>query len=165
MFWDKTIILVLPVMVFAMWAQHRVRTTYQRYLQVQAGRGLSGSEAARRLLDAAGLHDVEIEQIDGLLTDHYDPRRRTLFLSRENYHGRSVAALGVACHEAGHAAGGEFDASNRAIRLLAHHGIVTRQEQGMVKQVLGAAALTYVAGALMAVAQLVRLVLLRGGRY
>ena len=224
MFWDKTIILVIPVMIFAMWAQHKVRNTYEKYLQVRAGRGLTGQQAARRLLDAAGLTDVPINQTEGVLTDHYDPRRRALFLSRENYNGQSVSALGVACHEAGHAlqharnympltirqaiwpvagygsnlafplflAGFffsipmlmdigiavfavaaffalvtlpvEFDASNRAIRLLTHHGIVTQQEQGLVKKVLGAAALTYVAGALMAVVQLVRLIVLRGSR-
>jgi Zn-dependent membrane protease YugP len=193
-------------------------------LQVRAGRGVSGAQAARRLLDAAGLQSVDIHQTEGVLTDHYDPRKRALFLSQQNYSGNSVAALGVACHEAGHALqharqywplqvrqaiwpvagyGGnlafplffigflfqqpmlmdigiavfavaavfalvtlpvEFDASNRAIRLLSRHGIVTSQEQGQVKQVLNAAALTYVAGALMAVMQLVRMLILRGRR-
>ncbi len=224
LFWDGTILLLVPVLIFAMWAQNRVRTTYARYLRVPAARGLTGAEAARRLLDAAGLSQVAIERIPGTLTDHYDPRARVLRLSEDNWAGRSVAALGVACHEAGHAlqhaaayaplqwrqaiwpvagigtnlafplfflgflfripalmdigilAYGvaalftlvtlpvEFDASRRAVVLLTRHGLVTPEERRDVEKVLNAAALTYVAAALMAVAQLVRLLILRDRR-
>ncbi len=223
-FWDWTFLLLVPVLVFAMVAQNRVRTTYTRYLRVPTARGMTGAEAARRLLDAAGLSHVGIEPIGGELTDHYDPRTRTLRLSEANWAGSSVAAVGVACHEAGHAlqhAVGyaplqmrqaiwplasfgtnlafplfflgflfrlpalmdigilaylvaavftvvtlpvEFDASRRAVALLSRHGIVTPGEQREVKEVLDAAALTYVAAALMAVAQLVRLLILRDRR-
>jgi Zn-dependent membrane protease YugP len=223
-FLDSTLLLLVPVLIFAFYAQHKVRSTYEKFLQVRSGRGITGASAARRLLDAAGLDDIEILRTEGVLTDHYDPRKRALYLSEQNFGGSSVAALGVACHEAGHALqharnywplqvrqaiwpvagfGGnlafplfflgflfqipalmdvgiavfaiaaffalitlpvEFDASGRAIRLLSHHGIVTAQEQQQVREVLNAAALTYVAGALMAVAQLVRMLVLRDRR-
>jgi Zn-dependent membrane protease YugP len=224
MFWDSTFLLLIPVLIFAMYAQNKVRSTYAKYLRVPAERGLTGAQAARQLLDAAGLSSVPIEVTGGTLSDHYDPRKRILRLSEGNHGGRSVAALGVACHEAGHAiqhahaygplavrqliwpvAGFgswaawplfflgfllhhpllmdigilvflvasffaivtlpvEFDASNRAIKLLARHGIVTQGELGGAKAVLNAAALTYVAGALMAVVQLARMLILRGRR-
>lgn len=224
MFWDSTLLLLVPVMIFALWAQHRVKSTYREFLEVPTARGLTGREAARRLLDAAGLQGVDIETVDGELSDHYDPRERVLRLSAANDRGRSVSALGVACHEAGHAlqhAAGytplsirqaiwpvtsfgsglamplffigflfqfpalmdagiafyavaaffalvtlpvEFDASRRAVTLLDSHGIVTPEESGKVSKVLNAAALTYVAGALMAVVQLVRLLILRDRR-
>lgn len=224
MFWDSTFFLLIPAFIFALYAQNKVKSTYRKYLEVPSARGLSGAEAARQLLDAAGLSQVEIETVDGELSDHYDPRVRKLRLSRANHAGTSVAALGVACHEAGHAlqhAQGyaplqmrqtifpvarfgsnlamplffigflfhfpvmmdigivvylvaaffsvltlpvEFDASKRAVVLLNRHGIVSSQESGHVKAVLNAAALTYVAAALMAVLQLVRLILLRGRR-
>jgi len=224
MFLESTMLLLIPAVVFAMYAQHKVKSTYRKYLEVPSARGLSGAEAARQLLDAAGLSQVGIEVIDGELNDHYDPRVRKLRLSRLNHEGSSVAALGVACHEAGHAlqhAKGyaplqlrqvifpvasfgsklamplflmgflfsfpalmdigiavylvaaffsvltlpvEFDASKRAVTLLNRHGIVSTQESGHVKAVLNAAALTYVAAALMAVLQIVRLLILRRGR-
>ncbi len=224
MFWDPTFLLLVPVLIFAFYAQNRVQSTYRKYLKVPAARGLTGAEAARQLLDAANLRSVPIEVTPGQLTDHYDPRKRALFLSQDNYTGRSVAALGVSCHEAGHAiqhahayaplamrsaiwpvAGFgswaawpifflglifrspgmmdvgilvftvaafftivtlpvEFDESSRAIKLLAQHGIVTREEQGQARQVLSAAALTYVAAALMSVVQLMRMLILRDRR-
>ena len=224
MFLESTMLLLIPVVVFTMYAQHKVKSTYRKYVKVPSSRGMSGAEAARQLLDAAGLSQVGIEVIDGELNDHYDPRARKLRLSRLNHEGSSVAALGVACHEAGHAlqhAKGyaplqlrqtifpvarfgsnlamplflmgflfnfpplmdigiavylvaaffsvltlpvEFDASKRAVKLLKRHGIVSQQESGHVKAVLNAAALTYVAAALMAVLQLVRLIMLRGRR-
>jgi Zn-dependent membrane protease YugP len=224
MFWDSTFLLLIPVFVFALYAQNKVRSTYAKYLRVPSQRGLTGAQAARLLLDAAGLQAIDIEPIAGTLSDHYDPRKRILRLSEANYSGRSVAALGVACHEAGHAlqharnyaplamrqaiwpvAGFgswaawplfflgflfnrpplmdlgilvfliaaffslvtlpvEFDASRRAIKLLATRGIVTREELGGARAVLNAAALTYVAGALMAVVQLVRMLILRNRR-
>ena len=224
MFWDSTMFLLIPAFVFALYAQNKVKSTYAKYVKVPSALGMSGSEAARKLLDAAGLSRVGIESIDGELTDHYDPRANVLRLSRTNHAGTSVAALGVACHEAGHAlqhAKGyaplqfrqaifpvarfgsnlamplffigflfsfgvlmdigilvylvaalfsvatlpvEFDASKRAVVELNRHGIVSPEESGSVKKVLDAAALTYVAAAMMAVLQLVRLIILRGRR-
>jgi Zn-dependent membrane protease YugP len=225
MFFDVGLLLLIPVMIFGFWAQHRVKSTYQKYLSVQSQRGVTGLRAARQVLDTAGLSDVTIGLTPGVLSDHYDPRKRALLLSEANYHGSSVAALGVACHEAGHAlqhANGyvplairqaiwpvtafgsnlamplffmglifsfpqlmdvgivlfaiaaffalvtlpvEFDASARAIKSLTMHGIVSPgKEEGQVRTVLNAAALTYVAAALMAVAQLLRLIMLRNSR-
>ena len=103
MFFDSTFLLLIPVLIFAFYAQTKVQSTYRKYLRVPAARGLTGAEAARQLLDAANLRSVPIETTGGQLTDHYDPRKRALFLSEDNYSGRSVASLGVACHEAGHA--------------------------------------------------------------
>jgi Zn-dependent membrane protease YugP len=223
-FWDSTFLLLIPVLLFALYAQNKVRSTYARYLRVPSRRGVTGAQAARLVLDAGGLRGVDIERVGGTLSDHYDPRRRVLRLCEENYHGHSVAALGVACHEAGHAlqhaanylpltlrqaiwpvagfgswaawplffAGFlfnhpllmdigilvflvaaffaivtlpvEFDASRRALQLLTRHGIVTREELGGARAVLRAAALTYVAAALMAVVQLVRMLVLRDRR-
>ena len=224
MFWDSTFLLLIPVVIFALYAQNKVKSTYRKYLRVPSRRGMTGAQASRQLLDAAGLQSVAIEEVQGSLTDHYDPRKRVLRLSHDNYQGDRVAALGVACHEAGHAiqhshdyaplairqaiwpvAGFgswaawplffigflfhhpilmdigilvflvaaffaivtlpvEFDASNRAIKLLVQHGIVTQEERGQVKQVLNAAAMTYVASALMAVVQLIRMLILRDRR-
>jgi Zn-dependent membrane protease YugP len=93
--------LVIPGIILAVWAQHRVTSVYRQFLKVP-GR-LSGASAARRILDASGLQDVRIEMIGGQLTDHYDPRDRVLRLSEENYRGSSLSAIGVAAHEAGHA--------------------------------------------------------------
>lgn len=92
-----------PAMLLAAWAQMRVRHAYDTYSRVYASSGLTGSELARRLLQEAGLHDVAVEGIGGQLTDHYDPRNRVVRLSEGVYHSRSLAALGVAAHEVGHA--------------------------------------------------------------
>jgi Zn-dependent membrane protease YugP len=86
-----------------MWASFRVRAAFDQYSRVGTAHGLSGAEAARCLLDDAGLHDVRIVETQGYLADHYDPSRRQLALSPDVFHGRSVAAIGVATHEAGHA--------------------------------------------------------------
>lgn len=94
-------ICLAPAMLLAMWAQFRVRSTYAEAQQVPAP--MSGAEAARRVLDGAGLHDVEIEPVAGELTDHYDPHDRVLRLSTGVYGNRSMAAVGIAAHEAGHA--------------------------------------------------------------
>jgi Zn-dependent membrane protease YugP len=94
---------LLPGMVLGLWAQARLRSAYNRYRRVGLASGFSGAEAAREILDRAGLVNVPVAEVGGHLTDHYDPRRRALFLSSENFHGRSVAAVGVAAHEAGHA--------------------------------------------------------------
>lgn len=189
--------------------------------------GMTGAQAAQRILNAAGIYDVEIRHISGKLTDHYDPRNKTLSLSDSVYGSTSVAAVGVAAHECGHAiqhqknyapltirgaivpvanigstlawpliliglfissrsgqalitAGiicfslavlfqivtlpVEFNASRRAVRILGETGILGEQELGYTRKVLGAAALTYVAGAASAILQLLRLILLFGGR-
>ncbi len=93
----------LPGLVLGLYAQYKLTRTYNRYVQVPAQSGLSGAEAAREILDSAGLSHVPVGEVGGRLTDHYDPVKRALFLSSENFHGRSLAALGVAAHEAGHA--------------------------------------------------------------
>jgi Zn-dependent membrane protease YugP len=95
--------LLLPGLILGIYAQIKLSSAYNRYLQVPTNSGLSGAEAARRILDAAGLVNVPIERVGGQLTDHYDPRQRALFLSDQNYEGRSISAVGVAAHESGHA--------------------------------------------------------------
>lgn len=96
-------LLVLPAMALAMYAQFKVQSTFAKYLQVRARSGMTGARVARAILDDAGLHDVGVEATHGRLTDHYDPRSRTMRLSPDVYNGASVAALGVAAHETGHA--------------------------------------------------------------
>ena len=102
-FWDPTLILVIPGIILALWAQGRVRSAYGRYSKVGVASGINGARAARAVLDADGLHDVAIEEIPGELTDHYDPRARVLRLSQPVSRSSSVAAVGIAAHEAGHA--------------------------------------------------------------
>ena len=92
-----------PGLLLSLWASYRVRTAFDHYSKVGTIRGMSGAEAARHLLDDAGLTDVEIVQTDGYLSDHYDPVSRHLALSHDVFFGRSVASVGVATHEAGHA--------------------------------------------------------------
>jgi len=221
-FWDPTYIIVLPAVALALYAQWRVRSTYARYSQVPIANGLTGAEAASEILRRRGMPGVRIERIDGSLTDHYDPRARVLRLSTGVYTGASVAAVGVAAHESGHAIQDaehygplalrsaivpvtqfgswlawpifllgflfhsgtfmqlgilifsgfvaftvitlpvEFDASRRALRVLAAEHLMTDGELRGVRTVLGAAALTYVAAAAMAVLQLLRLLMLFG---
>jgi len=88
----------LPGVILGLYAQMKLTGTYNRFLQVPTQSGLSGAEAAREILDHAGLSDVPVEEVGGRLTDHYDPTKRALFLSSDNYHGRSIAAVGVAAH-------------------------------------------------------------------
>ena len=102
-YYDWTFLIVLPAMLFAMWAQFKVKSTFSRYSNVMGRYGYTGADAARRLLDSNGLQSVAIKPVAGELSDHYDPRNKTLFLSNEVYSSRSAAAIGVACHEAGHA--------------------------------------------------------------
>ena len=104
LFWgDWTFIVLIPAMIFAFWAQARVNSTFKRYAKVHSCRGLTGAEAARRVLDAAGLYQVRIEHIRGHLTDHYDPRENVIRLSDATFNSTGIAAIGVAAHEAGHA--------------------------------------------------------------
>jgi uncharacterized protein len=95
--------MTLPAIAVSAWASWRIRATFARYSQVPSRRGLTGADVARRLLDEHGAHDVQIEAVRGSLVDHYDPRTRVLRLSTDVYGSNSVAALGVAAHEAGHA--------------------------------------------------------------
>ncbi|MGE0491230.1 MAG: zinc metallopeptidase [Vulcanimicrobiota bacterium] len=223
MFYDQTFILLIPAMLLTFFAQWKVKSTFARYAEVPASRRLSGAEAARELARRNRV-PVAVEPTPGSLTDHFDPQRDVLALSEPVYHGRSVAALGVAAHELGHALqkanhywplklrsglvplanfgngagmlllfGGlflgikpllnlgilifsavvlfslvtlpvEFDASRRALVVLRESGMVTNDEASGVKAVLGAAALTYVASALMAVTHLIRYLLIAQSR-
>jgi Zn-dependent membrane protease YugP len=204
---------VVP-MAIGLWAQHRVKSTFAKNLEVPASHGMSGAEVARRILDTNGLREVPIEETPGQLSDHYDPRSRSVHLSPEVYHGRSISSTAVGSHEVGHALqhaasysffqfrsamwpavsfasniwflfliGGlflniigffyvaialysvavlfqivtlpvEFDASRRAKAQLTDLGLVASTEAAGVKSVLSAAAWTYVAGALAAIAVL-----------
>jgi Zn-dependent membrane protease YugP len=96
-------ILALPALILGLWAQMRVRSAFAQYSRVRAMSGMSGAQAARRILDANGLQHVDIEQVQGMLSDHYDPRSKILRLSPDVYGTPSLAAVGVAAHEAGHA--------------------------------------------------------------
>ena len=104
MFIDRYyLILVLPAVIFALWAQSQVNSTFNKYSKVRAGRNVTGAQAAQAVLQAGGVYDVRIERIAGNLTDHYDPRDKVIRLSDSVYDNPSIAALGVAAHEAGHA--------------------------------------------------------------
>lgn len=214
---------IIPPLLLMLYAQSRVKGTFAKYSQVLNRRGLTGAQVAREILDANGLYDVQIEMIQGELTDHYDPRNRTLSLSAPVYNSRSVAALGIAAHETGHAlqhksgyvpleirsalvpvasigsnlgwimilagiiiqftalawfgiaffAAGtlfalvtlpvEFNASSRAMQMLTTMGIVDRTEEQQNREVLNAAALTYIAGFLAALMQLLYWLSVVGG--
>lgn len=97
------LIMMAPTIILLLWAQHRVKSTFQKFSQVPNQQRMSGAEVARVILDSHGLHDVPVEPVAGELTDHYDPRARALRLSQPVYNSRSVAALGIAAHESGHA--------------------------------------------------------------
>jgi Zn-dependent membrane protease YugP len=207
-------VFLAPALLLMLYAQWRVRTVIGKYGEIPNRRGLTGAQVARAILDRNGLFDVPVELTPGELTDHYDPLRRVVRLSEPVYYGRSVAALGVAAHETGHAIQHkigyvplqlrtaivpavnigtnigwilmllgivigisglawvgvilfslgtlfalltlpvEFDASRRALALLTTMGTVDRTEEGQAREVLNAAALTYVAGLVMAVLNL-----------
>ena len=102
-YYDPTYILVLIGVVISLWASAKVNSTYQKYSRTRSYSGLTGAEAARRILNSAGIYDVTVEHVRGNLTDHYDPRARVLRLSDSVYGSSSVAAIGVAAHECGHA--------------------------------------------------------------
>ena len=227
MFYDPTYFLVLIGVILSLVASARVKSTFNKYSQMRNSRGMTGAQAAEQVLHGAGIYDVRVERIAGNLTDHYDPRSKVLRLSDAVYGQTSVAAVGVAAHECGHAiqhAKGygplkfrnvlvpvanfgakiawplilvgllinsesswfiiqagiiafslavlfqlvtlpvEFNASNRAIRVLADRGMMFGEEIVAAKKVLNAAALTYVAGAAASILQLLRLIILTGGR-
>ncbi|MDG0813635.1 MULTISPECIES: zinc metallopeptidase [Cohnella] len=213
-------VLIIPAFLLSLWAQFRVKGTFNKWAEVRTSTGLTGYEAARRMLDRNGLHDVPIEPVQGTLSDHYDPVHRVVRLSEPVYYESSIAAVSVACHEVGHAiqhqqhypalvlrhrmfplvrfASGlapflfiagiifsatnliglgviffsaavafqlvtlpvEFNASNRARQVMVAEGFIARDEERGVGKVLNAAALTYVAAALMSLLELIRLVLI-----
>jgi Zn-dependent membrane protease YugP len=218
------IVLVLPALILTFYAQIKVKSTFARYSSVYSSRGVSAEAVSRMLLDGFGLRNVRIERVPGNLTDHYDPRSKVLRLSDSVEGSSSIAAIGVAAHEVGHAVQDredyvplrirngivplanlgsglgftlfflgllmsigpfvglgillflcavvfqivtlpvEFDASRRALALLEGTGTLTSGEMAGAKKVLNAAALTYVAAALMAVMQLLYLVSRARGR-
>lgn len=227
MYYDPTYFLILIGVVLSLMASAKVKTTFNKYSRVTNSRGMTGAEAAEQVLHGAGIYDVTIEHVEGNLTDHYDPRSKVLRLSDSVYNQTSVAAIGVAAHECGHAiqhAKGyaplqfrgilvpianfgsqiawpliligllinsessllimqagilafslavlfqvvtlpvEFNASNRAIKILEGTGMLYGEEVTAAKKVLSAAALTYVAAAAASILQLLRLVLLTAGR-
>jgi uncharacterized protein len=226
MFFDPVYFLfAIPGLLLGIWAQVKLMHAYSKYSQIPVDSGMTGAQAAREILDRAGLNNVPVEEIPGRLSDHYDPAKHALFLSSDNFHGRSVAAIGVAAHESGHAlqqqagytmfnfrmaiapmtqfasmAYGiifllgilfhmlpmfiniaillfavitlfqlvtlpvEYDASRRAKEQLFRLGLVHEHEREGVKKVLSAAALTYVAGLVSAVLQLLYLLSIRDRR-
>ena len=93
----------LPCLIIGIWAQIKLSHAYGKYSRVPVESGMTGAEAAREILDRAGLNNVPVAEVPGRLTDHYDPTKRALFLSSDNFHGQSIAAVGVAAHESGHA--------------------------------------------------------------
>lgn len=110
MYFDTTyIIYVLPAVILSLWASWNVKHTYRKYSEQFNSRGLTGAQAARRVLDANNLRDVPVQRVPGSLTDHYDPTTRAVFLSDSVYDSSSTAAVGVACHEVGHAIQNDAD--------------------------------------------------------
>ncbi len=104
LFFDPTYLLfIAPALLLSLWASFRTKAAFNKYSRVRASRGLTGAQAARVMLDGAGIHDVQILLTQGMLTDHYNPATKTLNLSEAVYASSSIAAVGVACHEAGHA--------------------------------------------------------------
>jgi Zn-dependent membrane protease YugP len=97
------LVIILPGMLIGIWAQIKLSSAYGKYSQVPVESGMTGAATARKILDHAGLTDVPVEEVPGRLSDHYDPTKRALFLSSDNFNGRTVAAVGVAAHESGHA--------------------------------------------------------------
>ena len=225
---DPTFIILIPAIIFTMYAQAKVKGAYRKYLQVPCRRRITGRQAARMILDSNGLGHVPIEMTAGTLTDHYDPSRDIMRLSEQVYNGTSIAAVSIAAHESGHAiqdgtaygflkfrnaiapavnlvstvswpliliglviiwqgnvtAGNmifdigiiffavvvlfhtvtlpvEVNASRRAITQLVELGIIDETESKGSRKVLSAAAMTYVAALATAVANLVRILLIR----
>jgi Zn-dependent membrane protease YugP len=228
MFFHPMDFLILIAFGLSLWASFRVRSTFNRWAEVPNMSGMTGAEAARRLLDINGLYDIPIEPVPGALSDHYDPLHKVVRLSEPVYNGRSIAAISVACHEIGHAiqhkvhypmlvarhsifpvvnfssgvapfliiAGFlfgiasalgsklallgivffsvavlfqlitlpvEFNASNRAREAMVSHGFINNEEERGVAKVLNAAALTYVAAALISLLQLLKFVMIFAG--
>lgn len=102
-FYDRTLILLIPALILSAIAQYKISTSYRKYSKINSVRGLTGEQAALNILRANGIYDVEIELVSGNLTDHYDPRSKKLRLSRDIFYGTSIASIGIAAHEVGHA--------------------------------------------------------------
>ncbi len=213
------IILVIPAMLLAVWAQVKVKSTYNKFSKVSNTKGITGAYAAQAVLTHYGINDVRIEQVSGKLTDHYDPKAKVIRLSEGVYGSSTIAAVGIACHEAGHAAQHaqdyapikirnslvpvcnigsslgiplaligyflgfeplisiglllyaaialfqvvtlpvELNASRRAMKVIDETGLLQDEEQSGAKKVLTAAAMTYIASMLVAIANLLRLIL------
>ena len=226
-YWDPTYILVVIGAIICMIASAKVKTTFNKYSQYRSYSGMNGAQVAQRVLEAAGIYDVTVRHVSGNLTDHYDPSTKTENLSDPVYNSYSVAALGVAAHECGHAIQHaknyaplslrsalvpvanfgsmlawpliliglfingrsstliidlgivlfsaavlfqlvtlpvEFDASRRALVMLRTQNILSDDELKNTRKVLKSAAFTYVASAAAAILQLLRIILLVGGR-
>ena len=223
-YFDPTYFLLIIGMILSMAASARVKSTFSIYSRVRSASGLTGAEAARRILHMAGITDVTVVPISGSLTDHYNPRNKQLALSQDVYDRTSVAAIGVAAHECGHAIQDainyaplnirsaivpaanvgsqlswplfiaglifsirplvtlgivlfslavlfqlvtlpvEINASSRALKMLESTGILGTDEKKGARKVLTAAALTYVAALAASILQLLRLIILAGGR-
>ena len=101
-FFDRTMFLLLPAMAFAMWAQWKVKSTFEQYSRVRASNGLTGRDMARRIMNINGVTGVEVEAVGGMLSDHYDPGARKVRLSQHNFSEGSISAIAVAAHEVGH---------------------------------------------------------------
>ena len=102
-YFDPTYLVIIPALIFSLWASSRVNSTFNKYSGIGSRNGLTGAQAARKVLDSHGLYHIQIEYVNGHLSDHYDPSTQTLRLSESVYGNTSTAAIGVACHEAGHA--------------------------------------------------------------
>ncbi|MCL4407708.1 MAG: zinc metallopeptidase [Thermotogae bacterium] len=118
--WFASMVILIPAIVLAIWAQTKVTTTFKRYSQVRSSLNVNGSQIARMLLDANGLYNIKIERIPGQLTDHYDPRAKVIRLSDVTYSSNSIAALGVVAHETGHA----VQHAHRYVPLIVRDAIV-----------------------------------------
>ena len=220
LFWGLFILGIIVVL----WAQFNINSNYKKFSKIKVKSGLSGQEVARKILDANGLQNIHIVETQGELSDHYDPRRKVIRLSRSIFHEDSISSVGVAAHECGHAIqdkegysfmrirsalvpfvnfvsylgylgfvvsfiGGltgylklsifvllvvvlfqlvtlpvEFDASKRAKEQLVQLGLIDSDEHDQVGKVLSAAAMTYVAGLISNLLQILRLVILLNGR-
>src|SRR5437868_4275157 len=99
---DRTILLVIPGLILAMWAQWKVQSTYQKYSKIRAANGMTGRDMALAIMRRNGVNDVEVEEVGGTLSDHYDPRVKKVRLSSQNYRESSIAAIAVGAHEVGH---------------------------------------------------------------
>lgn len=140
MFFDPVYLLFLaPGMLLSFWASARVKSTFARYSEVASRSGMSGAEAARELLRRQNINDVRVEPVDGFLSDHYDPSSKTLRLSPDVYHGRSLSSLGVAAHEAGHAIQHAHAYGPLAFRSLVVRPAMLGSNLGMIVLGLGVA--------------------------
>jgi len=224
LFFDPTMVLLIPALILAIWANSLVKTNYRKYKQVRNNIAMTGSEVALHILQRNGIYDVSVTAVEGELTDHYDPTKREVRLSKEIFYGETVSAAAIAAHEVGHAIQHahsyvplkirhaifpvarfgstaafplfligillsipmlmdigiiffiaaflfqlvtlpvEFNASKRAFNELGYDLVIEDREMVGIKKVLNAAALTYVAAALMSLLQIMRFFILRNMR-